>query len=63
MKERIENKIDEIVLYILKKDIKEISMDDFNILMNKLIDIRSKENVQESKKRMAELAMSTFGGF
>ena len=55
MKEKIEEKINEIVGYIIRKPEGEITMDDYTVLANELREIRTRESQDESRKRMAEL--------
>lgn len=63
MKERIEEKINEIIEQIIKKPAGEITLDDYTILNNERHDIRSKEAQAANGKRMAELMASSFSGF
>ena len=55
MKEKIENKIAEIVDYIVSKPAAEVTLDDYTILTNELIGIRAAETKAESGRRMADL--------
>ena len=55
MKEKIETKIEEIVDFIVKKPIKEVTLDDYTILNNELKDIRFRESQIGQNRRMAEL--------
>lgn len=58
MKEQIEEKIHEIIRYIISKPAEEISLDEYTVLANERIDIRSVETQKESERRMAELMVS-----
>lgn len=55
MKEKIEKKIAEIVDYIVSKPVEEVTLDDYTILTNELIGIRSAEAKAENGRRMADL--------
>ena len=63
MKEHIEEKINEIIKYIIEKPAGEITLDDYTILTNERHDIRSREAQAANGKRMAELMASSFTGF
>ena len=55
MKEKIQNKIEDIVDYIVRKPIEEVTLDDYTILTNELKNIRNQEAQSDNSKRMAEL--------
>jgi len=55
MKEKIANKIAEIVEHIMSKSAEEITLDDYTILANELKEIHLMESQIESRERMAEL--------
>ena len=55
MKEKITEKISEIVEYISSKPAKEVTLDDYTILQNELKEIRYLESNVEHGKRMADL--------
>ena len=60
MKEQIQAKIQEIVEYIIRKPVEEVTLDEYTILVNELREIQNKENQADNSKRMAELvAMAT----
>lgn len=59
MKERIEEKINAVVEYILSKPETAITPEEYGILANELLRIRTKEDNAERNKRMAELVAST----
>ena len=65
MKEKIENKIAEIVEWIVSKPAKEVTLDEYTILQNELKEITSRESQADHNKRMAELmsVVSGAGGF
>lgn len=67
MKEKLEAKIEEIIEYILEKNVTEIDYNDYFILDSTLKNIRAKEQEAESKrqlaKTMAQLAYTPFGSF
>lgn len=52
---KIEDKIHEIIEYIISKPAEEITLDEYTVLKNELLDIRAKEDKKENGKRMAEL--------
>lgn len=53
MKEKLENKIEEILEYIISKPVVEITNEDFAILAGELRDIRFREGNAETNKRFA----------
>ena len=55
MKEKIQNKIEDIVDYIVSKPIKEVTLDDYTILTNELKNIQNQEAQSDNSKRIAEL--------
>ena len=66
MKNKIEGKINEIIEHIISKPEDKITMDDYTVLKNELMDIRTREGKAENGKRMAELmatALSAPAGF
>lgn len=63
MREKIENKIQEKVEYILSKNVEKISGEEIAILESQLLKIENVENEEEMKKRnkeMAELLVQAF---
>ena len=63
MKERLENKIEAIVNFIISKPEEKITQEDYNILSAELRDIRFRESQADSGKRMAELMAIAYPGF
>ena len=59
MKERIEEKINAVVEYILSKPETAITPEEYGILANELVRLRNLEETAERAKRMAELVAST----
>lgn len=55
MKEKIQNKIENIVDYIVSKPIEEVTLDDYTILTNELKNIQNQEAQSNNSKRIAEL--------
>lgn len=55
MKEKIQNKIEDIVDYIVSKPIEEVTLDDYTILTNELKNIQNQEAQSDNSKRMVEL--------
>ena len=55
MKEKIENKIIEIVEHIISKSVEEVTLDEYTILQNELKEITYRESQADHAKRMAEL--------
>lgn len=55
MKDKIEQKIQDIVDYIIHKPVEEVTLDDYTILTNELTAIRAAESKTDNSKRMAEL--------
>ena len=66
MKEKIENKIEKIVDYIISKPESEITRDDYEIIASEVRDIRFREaekERQEQLEHMLAVAGGSFGGF
>ena len=55
MKEAIETKIEELVHYIINKQVEDVTLDDYTILTNELREIQNKESQAANGQRMAEL--------
>ena len=55
MKHIIEEKIRDLVNYIVNKPITEVTLDDYTILTNELQEIRNQESQESNGQRMAEL--------
>ena len=53
MKEQIESKIQEIVEYIIRKPVEEVTLDEYTVLVNERQEIQNKENQADNSKRMA----------
>lgn len=60
MKESIEAKVKEIIDYILSKNPKDISYNEYRILDAKLASIKYDEEQKEKNKKMFELMGSAF---
>lgn len=60
MKDAIEVKIKEIIDYILSKDPKDISYNEYRILDGKLASIKYEEEQKDRNKKMFELMGSAF---
>ena len=60
MKERIEEKINAVVEYILSKPETAVTPEEYGILSNELLRIQNREDAAERTKRMAELVANTF---
>ena len=66
MKEKIENKIEKIVDYIISKPESEITRDDYEIIASEVRDIRFREIESVKTDRMEKLlanAVPAFTGF
>lgn len=66
MKERLEEKITEILNYIISKPVEQITNEDFTILAGELRDIRYREGEAERNKKLNEtmaalMSSSTLG--
>ena len=55
MKEQIEEKIGEIIGFIIKKPASKITLNDYTILSSELRDIRFREQQADNGKRMEEI--------
>lgn len=60
MKERLENKIDAIINFIINKPEEKITQEDYNILSSELRDIRFRESEADNEKRIKELMAIAF---
>ena len=63
MEEKIEQKIEKIVDYIISKPESEITTDDYMIIASEVRDIRFRENQSVREARMEQLLGSGFSGF
>lgn len=63
MKERLENKIEAIVNFIISKPEEKITQEDYNILSSELRDIRFRESQADNDKRIAELMSIAYPGY
>ena len=59
MREKIDEKIREIVDYIIGKPVNKITLDEYTILR----DVRNQESAADSQERMAKLLSVATGGF
>ncbi len=58
MKEKIKEKIDEVTNYILGKEVKDITIDDYNILNAELTKIELEETKEEREKNNNEMVQA-----
>ena len=56
MKEKIKEKLDKVTNYILEKEEKDITIDDYNILNSELTKIELEETKEEREKNNDEMA-------
>lgn len=63
MKEKLENKIDAIINFIINKPEEKITQEDYNILSSELRDIRFRESQADNDKRIAELMSIAYPGY
>ena len=61
MKEKIEQKIEKIVDYIISKPEKEITRDDYEIIASEVRDIRFREAEKERQKQLEHM-LAVAGG-
>ena len=62
MEEKINNKIEALIDYIINKPNEEITLDDYNILSAEIRDIRFRKSQEGSTERMARLMAAAFPG-
>lgn len=62
MKEKIEAKVNEIIDYIIAKEPKDITVNDYFILDSKLQSIKYEEDQVRRNKDMAEMTAKIFSG-
>ena len=60
MKENIEEKIAEIVSFIISKPVSRVTLDDCTILAAELRDLRFRESQEDNGKRLADLMAAAF---
>jgi len=60
MKENIEEKIAEIVSFIISKPVSRVTLDDYTILAAELRDLRFRESQEDNGKRLADLMAAAF---
>ena len=58
MKEKINEKLESITNYILEKETKDITVDDYNILTSELTKIELKETKEEREKDNNEMVQA-----
>ena len=58
MKEKIKEKLDKVTNYILEKEEKDITIDDYNILNSELTKIELEETKEEREKNNDEMAIT-----
>ena len=63
MKEKIENKIEAIINFIINKPEEKVTQEGYCILTAELRDIRFRESQADNGKRMAELMAIAYPGF
>ena len=61
LKDKINKKIDEVIEYIIGKDTKDITYNEYRILDSKLSSIKWEEEQAAKSKEMAELWSKTLG--
>lgn len=62
MKERIEEKVNEVIEYIISKKPEDISFNEYRILDWKLQAIKYEKDQQEHNQKMAEMTAQIFNG-
>jgi hypothetical protein len=60
MEEKITEKIEQIVDYIISKPVKSITLNDYTILHEELKDIRFRKEQEASGDRLRQLAATVF---
>lgn len=60
MKEKLQNKIDEVIENILAKDAKKITYNEYYILDNKLSNLKYEEEQETRRGELAEMMAKTF---
>lgn len=60
MKDKIKDKLDERINYILNKNVESITSEEFSILSFKLNDIENEETKEERNKEYVELLTKVF---
>jgi hypothetical protein len=60
MKEKIENKIDEVIEAIIEKDAKEVTYNEYRILENRYSFLKYEEEQRERNKKLVNVITDTF---
>lgn len=60
MKEKIENKIDEVIETIIEKDAKEVTYNEYRILENRYSFLKYEEEQRERNKKLVNVITDTF---
>ena len=61
MKEKINNKINEVIEHILSKKVENITYNEYRILDNKYASLKWEEEQKGRNKEIAEMIAKTFG--
>lgn len=62
MREKIEKKIDEIIEFILSKDVSEITYSEYKILDYRSKDLKYQEEQVKKNEELGQLMVKTFSG-
>jgi hypothetical protein len=60
MKEKIENKINEVIEAIIEKDAKEVTYNEYRILENRYSFLKYEEEQRERNKKLVNVITDTF---
>jgi len=60
MEEKITEKIEEIVDYIISKPVRSVTLDDYTVLHEELKDIRFRKEQEANGDRLRQLAATVF---
>jgi hypothetical protein len=60
MKEKIENKINEVIEAIIEKDAKEVTYNEYRILENRYSFLKYEEEQKERNKKLVNVITDTF---
>ena len=61
MREKLQSKLDEVIEYILSKDAKDITFNEYRILDNKLSSIKYEEEQKEKNKELFDAMLKNIG--
>ena len=63
MKDKIEAKVNEVIDYIISKDVKDITYNEYRILDSKLSNLKYEEEARKRNDEMTSLLVKSIGNY